>query len=179
MKNAQTAMPAVSSASSGPARWRRQRRKRLFLAVCALVFLAAATAGLLASSRQLQEARLDAAMARRAFDEAILRRDEAQSRAELEDAARQLAQLAAARRATPRHWAKRLVDLRQRQLGRDEANTFFSSLARTEERLFHAEAFDLAVTGDDAGLFDLSEKNAPLSVTVRGTLIFHAGEELP
>jgi hypothetical protein len=172
-------MTSARTVSPGTARWRRQRGKRLFLAAVMLTFLAIAAAGLLASSRQLRQAHLSAAMAQRARQDAIQRRDEAASRADLEKAARELSQLAAARRATPRHWAKRIVDLRQRQLARDEANVFFASLARTEGRLFHVESFDLAVIGDDAGLFDLSPKNAPLSMTVRGTLIFHAGEGLP
>ena len=172
-------MTYLATAPSETARWRRQRNKRLVLAAVMLAFLAAAAAGVIASSRQMRQAHLYAAQAQRARQDAIQRRDEAASRADLEKAARELSQLAAARRATPRHWAKRLVDLRQRQLARDEANVFFASLARTEGRLFHVESFDLVVIGDDAGLFDLSAKNAPLSVTARGTLIFHAGEGSP
>ncbi|MDR0363345.1 MAG: hypothetical protein LBJ46_11795, partial [Planctomycetota bacterium] len=95
---------------------------------------------------------------------------------ELEETARRLLQLAEAQGVVPRQWAKRFVDLRQTQLSRDEANRFFASLARTDGRLFHVEALDVAVTGKDMDLFSFS--NAPVSLSVRGTLLFRAdGEE--
>jgi hypothetical protein len=159
-------------------RWRIERRNRLVLAAFMLLLLLAASGSLLFSACEASQARLEIGMAQRERQDALQTRAQTQSRAELEKTARQLLRLAEARRATPRHWAKRFVDLRQTQLARGDANRFFGSLARAEDRLFHAEAFDLSVTGNDKGLFHPSG-NAPLMLTVRGTLLFRAGEGRP
>ena len=157
-------------------RWRAERRKDLVLAVTMLVLLLAASGSLLLSAREARQVRLERDMAQRERQSALQTQAQIESRGELEKTARKLLQLAEARHATPRHWARRFVDLRQTQLTRGEANRFFESLARAEDRMFHAEAFDLAVTGNDKGLFHPSG-NTPLSLTVRGTLLFRVGEE--
>ncbi|MDR3157777.1 MAG: hypothetical protein LBU11_01940 [Zoogloeaceae bacterium] len=167
-------MNAASSASSLSGGWRNGRRKRLALAVGMLVFLLLAAGGLLLAVREAREARLETVLAQRAHRDALQIQAQTQSRAELEKTARQLSRLAEARRATPRYWAKRFIDLRQTQLARADANTLFQSFSRTNGRLFHIEAFDLSVTENDKGLFHPSG-NALLLLTVRGTLLFRAG----
>jgi hypothetical protein len=159
-------------------RWRAERRKGLVLAAAMLMLLLAASGSLLFSAREARQAHLERDMAQRERQNALQIQAQTQFRGELEKTAQQLLRLAETRRATPRHWAKRFVDLRQIQLARGEANRFFGSLVRAEDRLFHAEAFDLAVTGNDNGLFHPSG-NSPLLLTVRGTLLFHAGEGRP
>ena len=165
-----------SLAKSSP--WRSERRNRLVLAAAMLILLLAASVSLLFLMREARQARLERDMARREHQDALQTQAQIESCGELEKTARQLLQLAETRRATPRHWAKRFVDLRQTQLTRGEANHFFESITRAEDRLFHAEAFDLVVTGNDKGLFHPSG-NAPLMLTVRGTLLFRAGEGQP
>jgi hypothetical protein len=167
-------MNAASILSHGPV----GRKKRLALAAGLSMLLLLAASGLLLAAREVRQARLETALAQRAHREALQTQAQTQSRAELEKAARHLSQLAEARHATPRHWAKRFIDLRQTQLARGDANRLFRSFSRTEGRLFHVEAFDLAVTGNDKGLFHPSG-NTLLLLTVRGTLLFRAGEEHP
>lgn len=159
-------------------RWRAERRKALVLAAAMLVLLLTASGSLVLSAREARQVRLERDMAQRERQRALQTQAQIESRGELEKIARQLLELAETQRATPRHWARRFIDLRQTPLARDAANRFFGSIARAEDRRFHVEAFDLAVTGNDKGLFHLPG-NAPLLLTVRGTLLFRAGEEQP
>jgi hypothetical protein len=167
----------MDASSPSSFNWRAERRKRLLRAAGMLLVLSLATGGLFFTERAARQARLEMALAQGARQEALQSQAQAQSRAELEKLARDLSRLAEARGETPRHWARRFIDLRQTQLARGEANRFFGSILRAEGRLFHAEAFDLAVTGEDTGLFQPGK--APLLLTVHGTLLFRVGEGAP
>lgn len=112
--------------------------------------------------------------------EVRVREREARLRVDYADSARQLMSEASARGLEPAGWGERLISVKQGQLSREETATLLASASRTHDRLFGAEAFDLAVTRPEEGLFDVPETGAghaaaPLAVNMKGTLLFRTG----
>jgi hypothetical protein len=132
------------------------------------------------AQQHLREAKQNAQFEQRLRQNAVVRRDEAKSRVVLEKARRELLSRASARDLTPRHWVSRLVDVRQSRLSRDEANELLLSIARNGSRLFHLETLDMSLSGAGESLFGAPvREEAPMTLMLRGTLIFRAKGDAP
>jgi uncharacterized protein HemX len=153
--------------------WQKQRRKHLFRASAMLLLLILAAGFLFWSRHYLQQSRLTAATQARALASAMSAQAEQKTREQLAGQAKQLLQQAAARGITPESWARRRINLQQTHLPRNEANDFLLSIARTPNRFFELELFELSVTQGNSGIFDPPvNMNTPMLLNVRGTLIF-------
>lgn len=157
--------------------WQTQRKKRLVFAVCMLILLLLATIFLGYARQNLRQSQIDAAISQRAYQEAIWTEEEVKDVALLNEKAQQMMQSAVSRGLSPNDWAERRINLKQAQLTRNEANELLLSIARTKERLFSVEEFDISVARDDEGIFNVpSRPNTPLVLTVRGTAVFRTGK---
>jgi hypothetical protein len=153
--------------------WKEERRRKTVFAAAMLLLLLASALFFFLAQQRLKQSEAEALFAARAFQEARLAEADAQNRQRLDERARQLLDAAARRDLVPENWAGRRINLRQTSLPREAVNELFFSIARTDRRFFHVEEFEVAVTRDEDGLFSLPTRaNAPLSVTVQGTLIF-------
>ena len=81
----------------------------------------------------------------------------------------------------PGAWGERLINLRQSQMHREEALPLLATVQRSPDHLFGAESFEIAVTHPDEGLFDppgsVDRRPAPLSLTLRGSLLFQTADD--
>ncbi|MDR2451477.1 MAG: hypothetical protein LBE85_06840 [Candidatus Accumulibacter sp.] len=153
--------------------WKEQRRRKIVFAATMLLLLAASVLFFFFAQQRLRRSEAEALLEARALQEALLAEAEALNRKRLDERARELLDGAARRGLLPENWAGRRINLRQANLPREEVNDLIFSLARTDQRFFQLEEFEVAATRDEDGLFSLPVRaNAPLSVTVQGTLIF-------
>lgn len=146
----------------------------------ALVSFAIASGTLLAAAVWFSHARRELAEAYAGIDErqqalatanAALR--EAELRVRLADTARDVVAQAHALGYEESAWGERLINVAQAPLTRQEVNDLLASIARDQDRLFGAEAFELSVTRPEEGLFHPpTPRTPPLSLTLRGTLLF-------
>ncbi|MDR1933986.1 MAG: hypothetical protein LBS49_00060 [Candidatus Accumulibacter sp.] len=156
--------------------WRVKRRRQFIGTFVLLVLLCAAAVFLFLARQSLEKSRAEAVALRLALNDARTLQAEREIRSALDDSARQMLQQAARRGITADGWAKRLVDVRSQPVLRDEANEFLLSIARTPERFFDFEDFEISVRGNEAGIFDpFVHSGAPLLFGVRGTLVFRTG----
>ncbi|HVI26102.1 MAG TPA: hypothetical protein VM576_07920 [Xanthomonadaceae bacterium] len=101
------------------------------------------------------------------------RMQEAQLRVKLADGAGELLARAEGEGLVEQAWGERLINVGQAPLTRQEVNDLLAGVARSEGRIFGAEAFELSVTRADEGLFDMpGQRTPPLLLTLRGTLLF-------
>ena len=114
-----------------------------------------------------------------ALAEAQSQDQEAQLRVDYAGSASELLATARANHLQPDAWGERLINLRQSQMSREDAAALLEAVTRGENRMFGAEAFELSVTHPDEGLFNppaLSDRApAPLSLTLRGAMLFRTG----
>lgn len=102
---------------------------------------------------------------------------DAELRARLAESAGRLVEEARASGHVGEQWGERLINVAQSPMPREDVNHLLASVARDEQRLFGAEAFDLSVTRPDEGLFETTDpRSPPLMVTLRGTLLFRTTE---
>jgi hypothetical protein len=170
MDNGSMNTPSFSS------QWQVRRRRRLLFAAVMLIVLLAATVFLVYARDTLRKNQIGAAFSQKEYQEALWAEEEARDVSRFNEKAQQLMQSAASHGVSPNFWAERRINLRQVQISRHEANELLLSVARTEGRLFSVEEFDISVTRDDEGLFNISNHpNTPLLLTVRGTALFRTG----
>lgn len=167
----------MKKTQSFSALWQKQRKKRLLFATSMLLLLLVATVFLVFARQKLQQSQIEVAVSQRAYQEAVWAEEESRDAALFNEKAQQLMQSAASRGLSPDYWAERRINLKQAQVSRNEANELLLSIERTSGRLFDVEEFDIAVTRDDEGLFNISNHpNTPLLLTVRGTTVFRTGK---
>jgi len=115
------------------------------------------------------------------LSEAKVREQETRLRVEHANSARQLLGAAHANGLVPEAWGERLINLRQSQMSREEALPLLATVQRSPDHLFGAESFEIAVSHPDEGLFDppgsLDRRPAPLSLTLRGSLLFQTAND--
>ncbi len=117
------------------------------------------------------------AAAEQAKASAEQRLKDAELRVRLAESANRLVDEARAAGFAGDQWGERVINVAQAPMGREEVNQLLGSVARDEQRLFGAEAFDLSVTRPDEGLFDANDpRSPPLMMTLRGTLLFRTGD---
>ncbi|MDR0771400.1 MAG: hypothetical protein LBE75_09470 [Burkholderiales bacterium] len=157
--------------------WQAQRKKKLLFAVSMLLLLVVATAFFVYARQNLRLCEINKALIKNTHQEALWMEEEAKGTAVLGEKAQQLMQSAASQGLSPDDWAERRINLRQAQVTRQEANELLLSVARTKGRLFSVEEFDISVSRDDEGLFNISNRpNTPLLLTLRGTAVFRTGK---
>ncbi|MBS7456791.1 hypothetical protein [Coralloluteibacterium stylophorae] len=157
------------------ARLWQSRRTALLAFGIALAALVVAAGWFTSARAGLAQAYATAGNARQALAEARVREQEARLRVDYARSARALTAEAEALGLAPRAWGERLINVRQSQLMRADAADLLASIARTDARIFGAEAFELAVTKPEEGLFDPPAADArpvPVHLTLRGTLLF-------
>jgi hypothetical protein len=170
----------MKTAPSFAQEWQKQRKRRLFWASAMLLLMILAAGFLFWSRHYLQQSRVAAATQARALAGAMGRQAEQKTREQLAERAGQLLQQAAARGITPQSWARRRINLQQTHLPRNEANDFLLSIARTPNRFFDLESFELSVTQGNSGIFDPpANMNTPMLLNARGTLIFRTERKAP
>lgn len=146
----------------------------------ALVSFAVASGTLLAAAvwftharRELAEAYAGIGERQQALAAANAALRESELRVRLAQTARSVVDQAHASGYEEAAWGERLINVAQAPLSRQEVNDLLASVARGEDRVFGAEAFELSVTRPEEGLFDPpSARTPPLSLTLRGTLLF-------
>ena len=163
-----------TGAASGA--WQAKRRRQLSVAFIVLLLLCAAAVFFYQARQHLAQSKREAAELRLALNGARTKIAEKEIRQALDESDRQMLQLAARRGLGAENWAKRLVDVRSQSVQRGEANEFLLSIARTPERYFDFESFEISVRGNEAGIFDpVTQAGAPLLLGARGTLVFRTG----
>lgn len=164
------------NAQSFSNRWQTQRKKRLLFAVGMLILLFLATVFLVYARQNLRQSQVNAAVSRQTHQEALWKEEEARDVALFNEKAQQMMRSATSHGLSPDGWAERRINLKQAQITRHEANELLLSVARTGDRLFNIEEFDISVTRGDEGLFNISDRpNTPLLLTARGTAVFRTG----
>ncbi|WP_374012290.1 hypothetical protein [Pseudoxanthomonas koreensis] len=162
--------------SSMLSRLRQSRRTSLTLFAITLGALVVAAAWFLGARSSLADAYQRLGNRNQALSEAQVREQEARLRVEYAQSAKQLVTAAQAHGLQPDAWGERLINLRQSQMGREEAASLLGAVGRDSDRIFGAEAFELSVTHPDEGLFDtpdaVDRAPSPLSLTLRGSLLF-------
>ncbi|MCL7715159.1 hypothetical protein [Stenotrophomonas mori] len=166
------------------ARLRDSRRVSLLLFAATLATLVIAAVWFVNARSSLANAYQRLGDRNQTLSDARVREQETRLRVDYADSARQLLEAAHAHGLAPDAWGERLINLRQGQMSREEALPLLATVQRAPERLFGAEAFELSVSHPDEGLFDppesLDRKPAPLSLTLRGSLLFQtAGDASP
>jgi hypothetical protein len=155
--------------------WKRARSGKIVFAAAMLLWLAGSAPFYFHAQSRLERSAAESALGARLFEDARRMEANALGNERFNARARELRAAAAQKGLLPENWAERRINLRQGNLSRDEVNELLFSIARTDRRFFHVEAFDVAVTRDEDGLFSLPIRaNSPLSVTVQGTLVFLA-----
>ena len=145
-----------------------------------LMLLAGAVAMLLLGVFAFDRARVARVQAQRAVVSVEVMVAEARGREQLAQrnrtllaAANAAQQRAQASGVLPAYWSERQISLRQQTLPRDQLNAVLLSTARTSNQLLKLEDFDVAVTQQDEGLFDLlGGARHPVMVSLRGALNF-------
>lgn len=173
------------------ARLRDSRRLSLLLFAATLATLVIAAIWFVNARSALADAYQRLGDRRQSLSETKVREQETRLRVDYANSSRQLLASARAHGLAPDIWGERLINLRQSQMSREEALPLLATVQRAPDRLFGAEAFEIAVTHPDEGLFDppdsADRKPAPLSLTLRGSLLFqtandhgtHQGTSLP
>ncbi|HET6396994.1 MAG TPA: hypothetical protein VFF91_09180 [Pseudoxanthomonas sp.] len=158
------------------ARLRQSRRTSLTFFAITLAALVVTAAWFIGARSSLAEAYAGLGDRNQALAEAQVREQEAQLRVEHARSARALLTAAQAHGLQPEAWGERLINLRQSQMGREDAAVLLGAVTRGSERMFGAEAFELSVTHPEEGLFDVPPASdrapAPLSLTLRGAILF-------
>lgn len=158
------------------ARLRQSRRTSLIVFAISLFALVATATWFISARSALADAYGRLGNAKQALSEAQVREQEAQLKVEQARSARDLVLAATAANLQPDGWGERLISLQQAQLTRGDAATLLAALGRSNSRITGTEAFELSVTHPDEGLFDvpaaLDRIPAPLSVTIRGSVMF-------
>jgi len=78
----------------------------------------------------------------------------------------------------PGQWGTRRIDIKQATMSRETFNTVLSQIARSPSQMFGADEFELSMKNASGSLFEMpfaSGGDAPLSVTLSGTLYFRLG----
>lgn len=162
-------------------RLRDSRRASLLLFAATLGALVLAAAWFVNARSGLAEAYQRLGSANQRLSETRVQEQEARLRVEYAKSSRELLASARSHGLVPEAWGERLINLRQSQLGRDEALPLLATLQRTHERMFGAEAFELSVTHPEEGLFtppDATDRQpAPLVLTLRGSLLFQTAAD--
>jgi len=160
---------------------RDSRRASLLLFAATLTALVIAAAWFVNARSGLAEAYARLGDSNRLLAETQVLEQEARLRVEYAESARQLLQAARLQGLSPEDWGERLISLRQTQVSREEALPLLATVLRSHDRMFGAEAFELSVTNPDEGLFHVptvtDRQAAPLSVTLRGSLLFKTGRD--
>lgn len=160
-------------------RLRHSRRASLMLFATTLLALVIAAVWFVDARSNLAEAYLRLGNSNQSLAEARIREQEAQLRVEYAQSSTRLLGAVRVHGLQPAGWGERLINLRQSQLDREDAIPLLASVARSHERMFGAEAFELSVTHPDEGLFDppvaTDRRPAPLSLSLRGSLLFQTG----
>ncbi|GHT90137.1 hypothetical protein AGMMS50289_14660 [Betaproteobacteria bacterium] len=163
------------------AAWQTSRRQNLIRAGVLLALLALTAIFVLWTRQHLEDSRATAASQRLAANDALALKAARAVNATLDERANQLLAEASLRGIRAEDWAKRLVDVRQQTaMTRGDANEFLLSIAHTPRRFFDLESFEIAVRGDETGIFDPPARaNSTLLLGARGALIFRTQENKP
>ena len=160
-------------------RLRHSRRTSLMLFAITLLALVVAAVWFVDARSNLAEAYQRLGNSNQLLAEARIHEQEAQLRVEYAQSSARLLDAVRVHGLQPAGWGERLINLRQSQLDREEAIPLLASVARSHDRMFGAEAFELSVTHPDEGLFDppmaTERRPAPLSLSLRGSLLFQTG----
>lgn len=163
------------------ARLRDSRRISLLLFAATLATLVVAAVWFVNARSTLAEAYQRLGDRNQALSEARVREQEARLRVDYAESARQLLAAARSHGLAPDAWGERLINLRQNQMTREEALPLLATVQRAPDRMFGAEAFELSVSHPDEGLFDppgsSERKPAPLTLTLRGSLLFQTADD--
>ncbi|ALJ29243.1 MULTISPECIES: hypothetical protein [Stenotrophomonas] len=163
------------------ARLRHSRRTSLLLFAATLASLVVAAVWFIKERSALADAYQRLGDRNQLLSEAKVREQETRLRVEHANSARQLLASAQANGLVPGAWGERLINLRQSQMHREEALPLLATVQRSPDHLFGAESFEIAVTHPDEGLFDppgsLDRRPAPLSLTLRGSLLFQTADD--
>ena len=167
------------SASSLFQKLRDSRRASLLLFAATLAALVIAAVWFVNARSGLAEAYARLGDSNRLLAETQVQEQEARLRVEYAQSSRQLLQAVRLQGLAPEGWGERLINLRQSQVSREEALPLLATVLRSHDRMFGAEAFELSVTNPDEGLFHVpvvtDRQAAPLSLTLRGSLLFKTG----
>lgn len=159
---------------------RQSRRLSLIVFAISLLTLVVAAVWFISARSALADAYGRLGNAKQALSEAQVREQEAQLKVEQARSARALVLAANEVNLQPSGWGERLINLQQSQLTRDDAATLLGALGRSSNRITGTQAFELSVTHPEEGLFDVPAAAdripAPLSVTVRGSVMFRTNE---
>ncbi|WP_243351079.1 hypothetical protein [Stenotrophomonas acidaminiphila] len=163
------------------ARLRHSRRTSLLLFAATLASLVVAAVWFIKERSALADAYQRLGDRNQLLSETKVREQETRLRVEHANSARQLLASAQANGLVPGAWGERLINLRQSQMHREEALPLLATVQRSPDHLFGAESFEIAVTHPDEGLFDppgsLDRRPAPLSLTLRGSLLFQTADD--
>jgi len=163
------------------ARLRHSRRTSLLLFAATLASLVVAAVWFIKERSALADAYQRLGDRNQLLSETKVREQETRLRVEHANPARQLLASAQANGLVPGAWGERLINLRQSQMHREEALPLLATVQRSPDHLFGAESFEIAVTHPDEGLFDppgsLDRRPAPLSLTLRGSLLFQTADD--
>jgi len=157
-------------------RLRQSRRISLMVFALSLLALVATAVWFISARSALADAYGLLGNARQAHSEAQVREQEARLKVEQARSARDLLIAARAQGLQPSGWGERLIGLQQTQLNREDTAALLGALGRSRDRVTGTDAFEVSVTHPEEGLFDVPEARnripAPLSVTVRGSVMF-------
>ena len=158
------------------ARQRQSRRISLMVFAASLVALVASAVWFISARSSLAEAYNQLGNRKQALAQAQVREQEAQLKADHAASARQLLQVANQRGLRSESWGERLVSMAQTQVSRADAAALLSSMGRTDDQVFGAQQFEVAVTHPQEGLFDVPVSTervpAPLMMSIRGSVLF-------
>lgn len=158
------------------ARLRQSRRLSLIVFATSLLTLIVAAVWFISARSALADAYGRLGNARQLLSEAQVREQEAQLKVQHAGSAAALLSAADAEGLQPNAWGERLINLQQTQLSRQDAATVLGALGRSSSRITGTQAFELSVTHPEEGLFDVPTQSdripAPLSVTIRGSVMF-------
>ncbi len=158
------------------ARLRQSRRTSLLLFAVTLATLVVAAIWFVNARSALADAYQRLGDRNQSLSEMRVREQETKLRVDHAEGARQLLAEARSHGLSPEAWGERLINLRQSQMSREDALPLLATVQRAHDRMFGAEAFELSVSHPEEGLFDppdsVDRKAAPLTLTLRGSLLF-------
>ena len=162
------------------ARLRQSRRTSLIVFALSLLALIVTAIWFISARSSLADAYGRLSSAKQALSEAQVREQEAQLKVEQARSARDLVLAASAHDLRPASWGERMINVQQAQLSRDDTAALLGALGRSTSRITGTESFELSVTHPQEGLFDVPAITdripAPLSVTIRGNVMFRTNE---
>lgn len=161
---------------------RNSRRVSLMLFAVTLGALVVAATWFVNARSALANAYQNLGSRNQVLSETRVREQEAKLRVDKATSARDLMAAAQQHGLSPQFWGERLINLRQSQMTREEAQPLLDTVLRSNDRMFGADAFELSVTHPEEGLFDVpvttDRKPAPVSLTLRGSLLFQTSNGL-